>query len=309
MKKACLALAAIALLASFSPALPEERSRNVNIRTVSTQTLSRISPRARADIVESMISNWDLAKKSGIVGANRTEHFIAQLATETGGFRFLSENLNYSAIRLRQIFPSRVSEDKAAELAHQPVKIANWVYGNRLGNHLPSDGWTYRGSGLIQLTGRANFRSRGSELKLRLEEEPELARNPLGAFQTAVAFWKARGISVLADRDDIVSVRKAINGGSNGLAETRIWLIRVRKYLNPRTSGFESPELSADEQSAVVDRLKTLGFLSSEPGAFIDSDISAPLKKLQSSRGLEETGVLDEDTLYEITDPAYFRSE
>ncbi|POR52604.1 peptidoglycan-binding protein [Bosea psychrotolerans] len=256
-----------------------------------------------------MISNWDLAKKAGIVGANRTEHFIAQLATETGGFRFLSENLNYSALRLRQIFPNRVSEDKAAELAHQPVKIANWVYGNRLGNHLPSDGWTYRGSGLIQLTGRANFRSRGSELKLRLEEEPELARNPLGAFQTAVAFWKARSISALADRDDIASVRKAINGGSNGLAETRIWLVRVRKYLNPRTNGFESPELSADEQSAVVDRLKALGFLSSEPGAFIDSDISAPLKKLQSSRGLEETGVLDEDTLYEITEPAYFRAE
>lgn len=309
MKKACWSFAAVALLASFGPVASQDRPRNTNIVTVNTLTLSRISPRARADIVESMVSNWDLAKKTGIVGATRTEHFIAQLATETGGFRFLSENLNYSAVRLRQIFPSRVSEDKAAELANQPIKIANWVYGNRLGNHLPGDGWTYRGSGLIQLTGRVNFRSRGSELKLRLEEEPELARNPLGAFQTAVAFWKARGINTIADRDDIASVRKAINGGTNGLAENRIWLVRVRKYLNPRASGFESPELSPDAQGAVVDRLKALGFLSSEPGAFIDSDLSAPLKKLQNSRGLEETGVLDEDTLYEITEPAYFRAD
>ncbi|MBA1154928.1 glycoside hydrolase family 19 protein [Microvirga mediterraneensis] len=290
---------------AFAKTKPQPR----DVVVIDAASLARFSPRARADVVSTMVSNWKIASQAGIVGTKRIEHFIAQLATETGGFRYLAENLNYSAARLLQIFPRRVSPEMAAQLANQPVRIANFVYGNRLGNRLPEDGWIYRGSGLVQLTGRGNFASRGSELNIKLEEEPDLARTPFGAFQTAVAYWKARGINTIADKDDIASVRKAVNGGINGLAESRIWLARAQRYLRSSTGSFEEPGLTSSERNAVADQLKVLGILPTGPGAFVDPDLSVYLKQLQRARGIDETGKLDEDTLYEITDPAHFKAD
>jgi predicted chitinase len=273
---------------------------------IDASSLAKFSPRGRVDLVATIVGQWDLATSAEITSARRIDHFLAQLATETGGFRLIAENLNYSAPRLREIFPSRVTEEQALLLAHKPIAIANHVYNGRLGNNPPMDGWTYRGSGLIQLTGRANFARVGQELGLPLEPNPDWVRQPVGAFQTAVAFWKARRINGIADSDDIVRVRKAVNGGANGLNEARIWLARAKRYLSREVGAFVDPN---EELSAVADQLRALNFLKSEPGAFQVPDVKAALEAFQRSRGLMPTGVVDEDTLYELTDPERFRAD
>jgi putative chitinase len=272
---------------------------------VDQASLSSFSPRARADLIKAIVDRWDLATEAEITSTNRVEHFIAQLATETGGFRLIAENLNYSAPRLRQIFPRRVSEQQAAALAHRPVDIANHVYNGRLGNSPPMDGWNFRGSGLIQLTGRANFSRIGKELELPLEADPDFVRTPAGAFQTAVGYWRSRRINPLADTGDIRLVRKAVNGGAIGLPEARIWLARAKAHLRKGTGAFIDPR---EELDAVADQLQALGFMKSQPGAFQVPDVKSGLAAFQSSNGLAPTGELDEDTLYELTDPVRFQT-
>jgi predicted chitinase len=273
---------------------------------IDASSLAKFSPRARADLAATIVGQWRLATSAKITSARRIEHFLAQLATETGGFRLIAENLNYSATRLREVFPSRVSEEQALILANKPIAIANHVYNGRLGNNPPMDGWNYRGSGLIQLTGRANFARVGEELGFPLEPHPDWVRQPTGAFQTAVAFWRARGINTVADTDDIQRVRKAVNGGTNGLNEARIWLARAKRYLRRGEGAFTDMN---EELNAVADQLRALNFLKGDPGAFQTPDVKAGLEAFQHSRGLVPTGVLDEDTLYELTDPERFRTD
>jgi predicted chitinase len=273
---------------------------------IDASSLAKFSPRGRIDLATTIVNQWQLATGAEITSARRTEHFLAQLATETGGFRALAENLNYSSTRLLEIFPTRVTEEQALALAHKPIAIANHVYNGRLGNNPPMDGWNYRGSGLIQLTGRANFARVGQELGLPLQLNPDWVRQPVGAFQTAVAFWKARRINAIADSDEILRVRKAVNGGTNGLNEARIWLARAKRYLHSGEGAFTDP---SEELSAVADQLRALNFLKGEPGAFQAPDVKAGLEAFQRSKGLLPTGVLDDDTLYELTDPERFRND
>src|SRR5271154_3360521 len=96
---------------------------------------------------------------AGLADPVRISHFFAQIATETGGLRRLDENLNYTTVkRLRDIFSSKFKTDDSAKgYIRNPEKLANFVYAGRNGNSKPGDGWQYRGSGLIQITGRDNF--------------------------------------------------------------------------------------------------------------------------------------------------------
>jgi putative chitinase len=270
--------------------------------------IARFSPRARADVISTIGSRWQLVLDAGINTPLRLHHFFAQIATETGGMRLLEEDLHYSASRLLEIFPARVSEAQAHELAHKPMAIANHVYNGRLGNRPPMDGWTYRGSGLIQLTGRANFAARSRELNMPLEENPDLVRAAPMAFETAVAYWTARNINAAADADDIVEVRRLVNGGSNGLAESRVWLARARKLFAEVTPEADRP--AADEVGAIQSRLMDLGFLERKPlESTSGRDTAAALRRFQESRGLEATGRYDDDTLYELTNPQRFKAD
>lgn len=99
-------------------------------------------------------------------------------------------------------------------IAKGPQAIANRVYANRLGNgnEASGDGWKFRGSGYIQLTGRANFRRFGTIAKLELETDPEMARNIAGAAKIAFAFWDGTGCSPLADKSDVEGITAKING-------------------------------------------------------------------------------------------------
>lgn len=155
---------------------------------------------------------------------NRVAAFLAQCGHESGGFTRLLENLNYSAEALMRVWPSRFPTMEVAMRYHrQPEKIANNVYGNRMGNGPESsgDGWRYRGRGLKQLTGKSNYTACSKGLGKDLVAEPELLLTPEFAALSAGWFWKANNCSPLADAREFELLTKRINGGLIGLADRK----------------------------------------------------------------------------------------
>lgn len=148
----------------------------------------------------------------------RAAAFLAQIGHESGQLRVLVENLNYSAEALVRTWPSRFTAQTAPAYARQPEGIANRVYGGRMGNGQESsgDGWRYRGRGLIQLTGRDNYRAAGAALGLPLENQPELLEQPEYAAQSAAWWWAKHGLNELADAGRIQDIGSIINTGKPG---------------------------------------------------------------------------------------------
>lgn len=281
----------------------------------------RVSPRANPDLVKALVENQSLLYDEGINSRIRVAHFLAQVMTETGGLRRLDENMNYSADRLLEVFSRRViSVDKARELGGKPQEIANWVYGNRLGNRgrHTNDGWDYRGSGYIQLTGRDNFSRRGLAIGLPLAEQPEVARKPVEGLKAAVAYWSAVSINDAADLNDRYRVRVLVNGpAAHGYEASVLWfntiwvkVMRDRPEFGDKSLWIEASEeaLPADDRVAVGSILSDLGFLAGSAVEASDEGIETALRSYQESRDLQVTGVLDEDTFYAITDPEEWRS-
>lgn len=156
--------------------------------------------------------------------------FLAQLAHESN-FVSQAENLNYSkASRLCAVWPRRFPTLASAQpYVNNPQALANKVYNGRMGNREGTqDGWTYRGRGIIQLTGRAAYRAYGQQLGVDLEGNPGLALQLSVACLIAGAFWNDRGLNSRADAGDLIAVTQAINGGQNG-ADDR--LARYRKVI------------------------------------------------------------------------------
>ena len=157
----------------------------------------------------------------------RVAAFIAQCAHESGGFKFIKENLNYKWQTLRKIFPKYFPTDALAqEYASRPNKqeaIANRVYGGRMGNgpEETGDGYRYCGRGLIQLTGKNNYEAYAASLEISVEEACEHLLTFEGCVQSAAWFWEANNLNQWADKGDVITLTKRINGGTIGL-EARI---------------------------------------------------------------------------------------
>ena len=151
----------------------------------------------------------------------RISMFLAQCGHESGGLRTIKENLNYSADGLRKIFPKYFRDLNPAEYAKKPEKIANVVYANRMGNGPveSGDGYRYCGRGLIQLTGKSNYAAFASDMEMPLEEATEWLSTEEGATWSAGWFWDSRELNKWADKGDVVTVTKKINGGTIGLAD------------------------------------------------------------------------------------------
>lgn len=163
----------------------------------------------------------------------RQAHFLAQLLHESAGFRVLEENLNYSAAGLMKTWPSRFDAATAQAYQRQPQRIANRAYADRNGNgpEASGDGWRYRGRGLIQLTGRTNYRKAGQDLGIALVEQPELAADPKHAALIAAWFWQSAKLNPLADTDQLEAITRRINGGLNGLDDRRKYLTQCKRVL------------------------------------------------------------------------------
>jgi putative chitinase len=150
----------------------------------------------------------------------RQAAFIGQCSHESGGFKTLQENLNYSAKGLHATWPSRFASEADAQPFHRnPEKIANKVYSGRMGNTDEGDGWKYRGRGLIQLTGKDNYRSASDALGVDFVANPDLVLSKEYAALTAAWYWNKRGLNKEADAKDFTGMTKKINGGVIGLAD------------------------------------------------------------------------------------------
>lgn len=158
--------------------------------------------------------------------------FIGQCMHESGGFKFLRENLNYSAKGLVATWPSRFpNEEHAEEYARKPETIANKVYSGRMGNTEDGDGAKYIGRGLIQLTGKDNYKAVTEALGTDFIGQPQLLEEPRYAALSAGWFWNKKGLNALADAGDIDTMTKRINGGSIGIADRKAKIDMVSKYL------------------------------------------------------------------------------
>ena len=157
----------------------------------------------------------------------RVAAFIAQCAHESGGFRAIKENLNYRAVTLRKVFPKYFPDDAIAnEYAGKQEMIANRVYGNRMGNgdEHSGDGYRYCGRGLIQLTGKQNYQAFAASLEMAVEDVPAYLGTFEGAAQSACWFWENNNLNQWADKGDILTLTKRINGGTIGLED------RIKHY-------------------------------------------------------------------------------
>ena len=160
----------------------------------------------------------------------RMAAFLAQCAHESGGFIAIKENLNYRAASLRKIFPKYFPTDEIAQhyasLPNKQEAIANRVYANRMGNgdEQSGDGYRYCGRGLIQLTGKDNYTFFAGSLGISVEEAAEYLQTFEGAAQSACWFWETNNLNQWADKGDIVTLTKRINGGTIGLED------RIKHY-------------------------------------------------------------------------------
>lgn len=171
----------------------------------------------------------------------RMATFIAQIGHESASLNRLEESLNYSAERLRAVWPKRFPDIATAQLyANKPAPLANLVYANRMGNGPPesNEGWTYRGRGLIMLTGKSNYAAAQAGIGFQVLGSPDLLLQPQVAACAAGWFWKGRGCNELADcapgeddTEDFEKITRLINGGIVGLPERIVLWKRAQAIL------------------------------------------------------------------------------
>jgi putative chitinase len=185
------------------------------------------------------IPNQIIAKLSGIVAINtpsggntnllRMAHFLAQCSHESGGFKLVEENLNYSADGLLKTFPKYFTSAEAGVYAHHAERIASRVYAGRMGNddEASGDGYTFRGRGYIQLTGKSNYARFGEFVGADTVADPDLVASqyPLAS---AGFFFDSNHIWPICDQgysDSVITaVTKKVNGGTRGLPDrTRLF--------------------------------------------------------------------------------------
>lgn len=199
---------------------------------VTTEQLERIIPGVKdasewCEALNTILPKYEINTKERIAA------FIAQCAHESGSFKRLTENLNYSEKGLLTTFGKYFSPAQARAYARQPERIANHVYANRIGNGntASGDGWRYRGGGLIQLTGKDNYTRFARAAGLDLNEAADYVRTRKGAIESAAWFWKTNGLNTQADARDIVKMTKKINGGTLGLDDREAYYKRALTAL------------------------------------------------------------------------------
>lgn len=170
----------------------------------------------------------------GINTALRIAHFLAQVAHESMLMKAVTENFSYSAERLLKVFPRYFRPPElASSYARKPERIANRVYANRMGNgdEVSGDGYRYRGRGLIQLTGKNNYRAFSRWIGEDCLANPDLVADRFAA-HSAVFYWDSNGLNALADTDNLKAITRRVNGGLNGYDDRRTLLVKAKQALS-----------------------------------------------------------------------------
>jgi putative chitinase len=169
----------------------------------------------------------------------RQAHFLAQTGHESAGFLKVEEGLNYSENALTAMFGKRITAEQARAYGRNAMHpanqkmIASIIYANRNGNGdvNSGDGYRYRGRGLIQITGKANYEALVKQLGADVVANPDLLLGYRFAAMSAAAWWKNHGLNELADSDDVTRITRLINGGTNGLDDRKSRLSKSKGIL------------------------------------------------------------------------------
>ena len=201
---------------------------------VTLDSLSKLFPKA-LDINAIYIAFQKYFSIYGINTKNRQAGFISQCAHESGNFTTISENLNYSAQGLLATFPKYFKTlSDTTDYVRQPQKIANKVYANRMGNSTEEsgDGWKYKGTGFIQITGKNNYTAFANYKKITVTEVIIYINTIEGSVESALFFWKNNNINTYCDNDDIVGMTKKINGGIVGLQDRTVLYNTLKSLIS-----------------------------------------------------------------------------
>lgn len=215
--------------------------------TKPVDVVNRLCPGAKPSYVAAIARGGPQFSDYSIITPLRLAHFLAQIFHESGGLRIEWESGAYSAKRLLEIFgvghhSAAITSDEAARLAYNGPAIFERVYGlgnpekaRELGNTQAGDGYKFRGGGLMQTTGKDNYRRIGEKIGVDLVAHPELVLDPRYALLPALVEWGEGRLNYYADGDDLLSVSRAINLGSphstktpNGLADRANWLRQTK---------------------------------------------------------------------------------
>jgi putative chitinase len=209
----------------------------VNVR-VTIDQLARLAPGMRPGYSEAfrlgqpVFDRWEISATP-----QRVSHFLAQVLHESQALTVEYENLSYSAERLSKVWPVRFRPRgplDPAGYARNPRKLANLVYGGRMGNEGAEDGFLYRGRGMLQLTGKASYARATALVREKMAgtpgaaapdfvARPDAVLDPQWCLEVAAATWVDKGCNALADENDLDQVTRRINGAGNGLAERTEW--------------------------------------------------------------------------------------
>lgn len=254
---------------------------------VDAQTMREVAPRFSGEIAErqhQIIAEVGevLASVLGEYQINtrlRIAHFLGQTCHESAGFR--------------------TTEEFASGDAYE---------GRRdLGNVRPGDGRRYKGRGLLQLTGRANYRETGKVLGVDLEGNPELAGAPVFSLRIACEYWKSRRINAACDRDDLITVTRLVNGGTNGIDDRRVRtslakaaIIRLEGIMlgGSAPTGARPVLRRGSKGDAVVDlqlALRKLGFMLGVDGDF-GAGTEVAVARFQRDQKIEVDGIVGPGT-------------
>jgi putative chitinase len=238
---------------------------------------------------------------------NRLHFFLAQIGHESGGLRITEENLNYSGPRMMQVWPSRFPTLGSTQgFAGNPQRLANKVYGGRLGNNTNDDGWTYRGRGFIQITGKDGYKQvdAADGNGLDLVANPDRPTQPQHALRVACAFWEWKNLNPKCDAGDFVGVTKRINGGTIGLQDRFNWLEKVQSLVSwplggtaPMPPPLNEVTLNIPQLKAVQLKLEAMGLYDGSIDGVFGKRSRAGLKAFQSANGLPPSGRLTQVTL------------
>jgi len=249
----------------------------------------------------------DILPEYGIDNESREAAFLSQCHYESGGFKVMKENLNYSAQGLNDIFAKyfRRAGVDPYDYARKPEKIANIVYANRMdnGNAESGDGWKFRGRGYIQLTGRFNYTRFAENINKDIDDTIAYLETVKGAVHSACWYWDEAGLNSFADRRDIVTVTRRINGGYHGL-DSRIMLFN--QVIDMMDAGHDDNGLGermdivlqyGDRRHDVKDLQRALGL---KVDGWFGENTKTAVKKFQRKIGVTADGVADQYTLTKL---------
>lgn len=208
--------------------------------TEAKDILEAVAPKARANYVAAFKDPGKLLQRFGLITPLRLSHFLAQVLHETGGGRVEFENLSYTtAARVSEIFgigvhSAAIRPEEISALLGKPEALAERVYGlgnprkaAELGNLKKGDGYRYRGGGVLQTTGGGNYKRMSTKTGVDFYNDPVLIVSPEHALKPALFEWEEGNLNALADKNDIRTITRRINGGYNGLKERQAWFDRI----------------------------------------------------------------------------------